>query len=387
MLPVMPMMSSPPGPEAVIDGRSVLYFAGTGYLGLQGDPRVIEAACQAVRRHGVHPATSRTGFGESSLLLQVERLAAQWFGADDALYVVTGYAGPGLLMQSAQTRFDLVLADECAHLASQDAMEQHGAPVLRFRHGDPQHLRALLRAQPAARRVAVLCDGVSPVLGDVAPASDYLDAIDEHGCGVLLVDDAHGVGVLGENGRGTLEHAAEVSGRPIRVNTTSDVNGDAESARSAWMCGTLSKAIGGGGGVIAGSAAFIAGLKARARWYHGAAAPAAPVAGATAEALRILLAETARRERLRRNISRLRTGLRGQGLQVADWPTPIVCVQVCDGANMARIQRGLLERGVAVAHSRNYPGVGEDGALRIAVFATHTDAMIDRLLREMAALI
>ena len=153
------------------------------------------------------------------------------------------------------------------------------------------------------------------------------------------------------------------------------------------MCGTLSKAMGGGGGVIAGSAAFIAGLKTRARWYHGAAAPAAPVAGATAEALRILLAETALRERLRRNISRLRTGLRGQALQVADWPTPIVCVQVGDGANMARIQRALLERGVAVAHSRNYPGVGEDGALRIAVFATHTDAMIDRLLREMAALI
>ena len=387
MLASMPLMNSPPGTETVIDGRPVLYFAGTGYFGLQGDARVVEAACQAVRRHGVHPATSRTGYGESALLLQVEELAARWFGADDALYFVAGYAGPSLLLQCAQDRFDLILADESAHLASQDAMQQHGAPVLRFRHCDPQHLRDLLRAQPAGRRVAVLCDGVSPVLGDVAPASDYLDAIDAYGRSVLVVDDAHGVGVLGAHGRGTLEHAADVSGRPIRVNATHDVGGEADPGRSAWMCGTLSKALGGAGGVIAGSTRFIAGLKERARWYHGAAAPAAPVAGATAEALGILLADPALRERLRHNITRLRSGLRGLGLQVADWPTPIVCVQLGDGANMARIQRALHEGGIAIAHSRNYPGVGEDGALRIAVFATHTDAMIDRLVQEMAALI
>ena len=354
---------------------------------MQGDARVIDAACRAVRQHGVHPATSRTGFGESPLLLRVEELAARWFGADDALYFVTGYAGPSLLMQCADARFDLILADESIHLASQDAIAQHGAPVLRFRHGDPQHLRELLRGRPASERVAVLCDGVSPVLGDVAPASDYLDAIDARSGGVLVVDDAHGVGVLGANGRGTLEHAAELSGRPIAVNIRHDISATADAGRTAWMCGTLSKALGGAGGAIAGSSSFIARLKERARWYHGAAAPAAPVAGATAEALAILSAEPDLRQRLRHNITRLRTGLRGLGLQVADWPTPIVCVQVGDGANMARIQRALLERGIAIAHSRNYPGVGEDGALRIAVFATHTDTMIDRLTQEMAALL
>jgi len=387
MLAAMSIMQAPVGAETVIDGRPVLYFSGTAYLALQGDRRVIDAACQAVRRFGLHPATSRTGYGESPLLLQVEQLSARWFGADEALYIVTGYAGPSLLMQCAQTQFDHVLADECVHLASQDAMAQHCARVSRFRHGDAQHLRELLRTHAQGGRVAVMCDGVSPVLGDVAPASDYLDAIDEHGRGVLVVDDAHGVGVLGANGRGTLEHAAEVSGRPIRVNVTHEVATQADPGRSAWMCGTLSKALGGAGGVVAGSRPYVAALRERARWFHGAAAPSAPVAGATAESLRILLAEPALRERLRHNIARLRAGLRGLGLQVADWPTPIVCVQVGDGANMARVQRALLERGIAVAHSRNYPGVGEQGALRIAACATHTDVMIDRLVQEMAALV
>ena len=384
MLASMANMTSPPGPETVIDGRLVMYFAGTGYFGLQGDSRVIDAACKAVRQHGVHPATSRTGLGETPLLLQVEQLAARWFGADDALYYVTGFAGPSVLMQCAEARFDLILADEYAHLASQDAIAQHGAPVLRFRHGDPQHVQEILRSRPAGEHVAVLCDGVSPVLGDVAPASDYLDVINAHGRGVLLVDDAHGVGVLGANGRGTLEHAAEVSGRAIAVNALPDT---ASGDRAAWMCGTLSKALGGAGGIIAGSSGFVARLKKHAHWYHGAAAPAAPGAGATAEALAILLSEPALRVRLRHNSQRLRTGLRGLGLQVADWPTPIVCVQVGDGTNMARIQSALFERGIAIAHSRNYAGVGDDGALRIAVFANHTDAMIDRLTTEIAALV
>ncbi|KNZ30725.1 MAG: hypothetical protein AD742_20540 [Methylibium sp. NZG] len=384
-------MQSPPGAHAVIDGRPVLYFAGTAYFGLQGDPRVVDAACAAVRQQGLHAATSRTGFGETPLLLRVEQLAARFFGADDALYFAAGYAGVAVLMQCAEARFSHVLADESVHLASQDAMLEHGAPVQHFRHGDAQHLRELLRklrrALPAAARVAVLCDGVSPVLGSVAPASDYIDAIAEHGEGTLIVDDAHGVGVLGRHGRGTLEHAADVSGRDIAVNASLGAPLAAGGGRAAWMCGTLSKALGGAGGIIAGSAAFVARMKAQARWYHGAAAPAAPVAGATAESLSILLAEPELRLRLLHNVVRLRQGLRGLGLAVADWPTPIVAVQVGDGDNMARIQAALLERGIAVAHSRNYPGVGADGALRIAVFSSHTDAMIDRLLQELAALL
>jgi 7-keto-8-aminopelargonate synthetase-like enzyme len=153
------------------------------------------------------------------------------------------------------------------------------------------------------------------------------------------------------------------------------------------MCGTLSKALGGFGGIIPGPQAFIAEVKAKSRWFNGASAPAAPVAGATAAALSIVTADPAVRARLGANVARLRAGLRGLGLSIPDLPTPIICTRIGDGPNMARIQKALMDRGIAIAHTRNYAGVGPDGALRIAVFSTHTDAMIDRLIAEMGAVI
>jgi hypothetical protein len=109
VLDLMPQMLSPPGAEVVIDGRPMLYFAGTAYFALQGEPRVIDAAARAMQRRGLHPATSRSGFGESSLLVQVEELAARFFGAEAALVVASGYAGPSVMMQCAPQGLDLIL--------------------------------------------------------------------------------------------------------------------------------------------------------------------------------------------------------------------------------------------------------------------------------------
>ncbi len=383
----MPVMQSPPGPRVVIDGRETLYFAGTGYLGLQGDPRVIEAACEAARTYGVHPATSRTGFGESPPLVAVEELAARFFRTERALYLVSGYAGMSTLVQAAPRPPALILADDWLHLAGRDASVLSGARVERFTHSDPDDLRAQLARHGGRGPVFVLCDGVSPVRGDVAPINAFLSVLQAHGDARLIVDDAHGVGVLGRNGRGTLEHAVDEAGEPIGVNSenVADPAGSRASplGRLAWMCGTLSKAIGGSGGIIAGDEAFIARLKATANWYHGAAASPAPAAGATATALAVCLAEPERREALRRNAAQLRAGLRGLGLDLPDHPTPIVCVEIGDGANMARLQAALLARGIAIAHSRNYAGVDDEGALRIAVFATHTSGMIGELVEAM----
>ncbi len=379
----MPVMQSPPGPRVIIDGREVLYFAGTGYLGLQGDHRVIEAACEAARTYGVHPATSRTGFGESPPLLAVEERAARFFGTERALYVVSGYAGMSTLVQAAPRPPGLILADDWLHLAGRDASALSGARVERFAHCDPDDLRAQLARHGAREPVFVLCDGVSPVRGDVAPVNAYLAVLQAHGDARLIIDDAHGVGVLGRNGRGTLEHAADEAGEAIGVNAGEVPAGCGYNGRNAWMCGTLSKAIGGSGGIIPGDDAFIVRLKTTANWYHGAAATPAPAAGATATALALCLDEPMRREALRRNAAHLRAGLRGLGLELPDHPTPIVCVSIGDGANMARLQTALLARGVAIAHSRNYAGVDNEGALRIAVFATHTFGMIDELVEAM----
>ena len=386
----MSVMGSPPGAETIIDGKPYLYFAGTGYLGLQGDPRVIEAGCEALRKYGVHTATSRGGFGDNPVTLEVERLAANFFGTEDAFYIATGYAGPTILTDQ-QVTFDLIAIDEHSHFASLDAarlaIEQSGGTLIRFRHGDADHLRELLKAHAAAEpRVLVMCDGVSPVLGDVSPVRAYLSVINALGAGpgAWAVAGAPGVGLVGDNGRGT-------------------IGLEAADLESVLLCATLSKALGGFGGIIPGSAKTIARLKAGSSWYNGASAPPAAAAGATAKALEIVLAEPQLRQKLRgrqhraapsdlrqklhATVAYLKTGLRKLGLDVADTPVPIIPLQIGDAANMRRIADELKQRGLIIAYIASYSGVGPEGCLRIAVFATHTTAMLDRLIDGLRSVI
>ncbi len=376
----MPIMQSAPGAITTLDGREMLYFAGTGYLGLQGDPRVIEAACEAARSYGLHTATSRTGFGENPVTLEVESAAARFFGAEAAFHYATGYAGASILMQSVAAMFGTIFIDGLCHFALRDGALLSQVETIPFLHGDAGHLRDMMKRHAKPGRPAlVMCDGVSPVLGDVAPAGDYLDIIDEHGPGSLCIDDAHAIGVLGSNGRGTLEWIGEQTGRPIAINGTGHREGD----RGSLLCATLSKAIGGFGGIIPGPASFIDEVKAKSSWFNGASPPPAPVAGATAQALRILMNEPHRRVRLHDNVRRLRQGLRGLGLEVRDAPTPIISLELGDAANMQRIQQTLMGKNIAIAYISQYTGVGGEGVLRIAVFATHTEGMIDRLIAAM----
>lgn len=376
----MPLMQSAPGAITTLDGREMLYFAGTGYLGLQGDPRVIEAACDAVRKYGLHTATSRPGFGENPVTREVEELAARFFGADESFYYATGYAGASILMQSVAAMFSTIFVDALSHFAVRDGAMLSQQQVVPFVHGDGEHLRDMIRqhAKPGLP-VLVMCDGVSPVLGDIAPVAEYLSIIDEHGPGSLMIDDAHGIGVLGSNGRGTLEWISEQSGNLITINGS----GYREGAQGSLLCATLSKAVGGYGGIIPGPATFISEIKAKSSWFSGASAPPAPVAGATAAALGIIMNEPQRRQQLHANVKRLKDGLRSLGLNVNDSPVPIICLQLDDMANMERIQQALMAKDIAIAFIRSYTGVGEAGALRIAVFATHTTAMIDQLVDAM----
>ncbi|MEX2213006.1 MAG: pyridoxal phosphate-dependent aminotransferase family protein [Phycisphaeraceae bacterium] len=380
-------MGSPPGPETIIDGKPYLYFAGTAYLGLQGDPRVIEAGCEAMRKYGVHTATSRGGFGDNPATLEVERLAAKFFGTEDAFYFATGYAGPAILTAGAEP-FDAILLDRQAHYASQEAANlsvKPGGTIDHFKHSDVDDLaRVMGQYLPRQPRVLVMCDGVSPVLGDIAPVAQYQEVFRrQDGPVALSVDDAHGVGVLGADGRGCVELANEKGDIPFALNDDSKV----EIRQSLFMCATLSKAFGGYGGIIPGSAEAIARMKAESRWYNGASAPPAGAAGATAKALEIVLAEPQLRHQLHANVRYLKARLRKVGLAVNDTPVPIIPLELGDAANMRRIQDALKDRGVIIAYIEHYSGVGPEGCLRIAVFANHTQAMLDRLIDGLAAVI
>ncbi len=374
--PNPPLMEGPPGALTRIDGKEYLYFGGTGYLGLAGCAEVIGAACEALRRYGIHTSTSRTGYGNSPLTLDVERLAAQFFGTAGTFYFASGYAGNHILIQALAHRADVLLADESAHFGLAEASRLLGRPVESFRHRDPDDLRQkLLKFAPPGQRPLVLTDGVFSLTGAVAPIDQYVEALRDHDTATLLVDDAHGIGTIGGNGRGSLEHLGLWS---------EDVNADpARSGVGLYVCGTLSKAIGGFGGVLPGSLALLDRVRQTSHYYEGASAPMSAAAGATAKALEIVLRQPQLRHRLDQNVRRLRGGLRELGLAVDDWPTPIIGLSIGNGENMRRIHDKLRQAGIIVPYFAAYSGAGPAGRLRIAVFATHTEEMLDRLLAEL----
>jgi 8-amino-7-oxononanoate synthase len=372
----VPVMQSPPGAETIIDGQRYLYFAGTGYLGLAGHPEVIEAACEATRRYGIHSATSRGGFGHIPLTLEVERRAAEFFGVDDAFYFITGYVANHILVQALAGRVDALFVDAAAHFCIEEAARLAGRPIARFRHRDPEDLAQALQSKlKPGQRPMVLSDGVFSLTGALAPLHDYLRVLSTCELASLVIDDAHGWGVLGERGRGTLEHLGLWSDA---INATVESSGV-----GLYVGGTLAKALGGFGGLIPGSRPFVDRVRSASHYYEGASAPPSAVAGASAKALELVRRDPALRQRLQANIRQLRSGLRHLGVPTDDSPAANLGVQIGDAANMQRIHATLKAKGILVPYVAAYAGSTKAGLLRFAVCATHTPAMIAQLLDEL----
>ncbi len=428
------LLQSPPGPVAQIDGREYLYFVGTGYLGLQGHPEVIAAACQATQRYGIHSATTRVGFGNIPPTLDAERRLAEFFGTEAAFYFASGYAGNSILLSALADDVDVIFVDQLSHYCVWEATQRSRRPVFHFRHCDPGDLATGLRKKlRPGQRPLVISDGVFSVRGTIAPVAEYCDVLGGYDGAALLLDDAHAIGVLGAQGRGTYEHAGlwqsvnsssplpsgegagvRVAGGPAGqddlgqysphpnplpkgegTNSLSPLpSGEGAGVRAlgqgtavaTFLSGTMSKALGGFGGVIPGSQRFIEQVKKASHWYDGASAPMAAAAAATARAIELLMADPGLRTRLWSNVRLLKDGLRHIGFEVDQTSVPIACLIAGTAENMQRIQRELMDRGIAVAYMAAYAGLGPEGGLRIAVFATHTEAMIGQLLDELKRL-
>jgi 8-amino-7-oxononanoate synthase len=369
------IMASSPGPETIIDGVSYLYFGGTSYLGLAGHPEVIEAGCAALRRFGVHSATTRARFGTNPPVMEVEQRAARFFGTEDAFYFGSGYMANHILVSTFALQVDAILVDESAHYCVWEASRVAGVPVASFRHRDADDLARQLKGR---QRVLVMADAVGPSTGALAPVADYLRVLEGCASGHLLLDDAHGFGVLGERGRGLLD---ELGFWP-RAN-----GGSVGGGTSLQVGGTLSKALGGFGGVIPGTRAFLERVRTASHYFDGASAPASAEAGASAKALEILERDPSLRRRLRENTLYLRAALRRLGLTVPEGASAHFGVTVGGGDNMRRIHEALRTRGILVPYVGAYSGIPPEGLLRFAVFANHTAAQLDRLVDEIRLLL
>ncbi len=362
------VMTGPPGPETLINGRRYLYFGGTGYFGLQAHQDMVRAGVKAWRKYGMHSAASRTGFGNNPVLSDLEKRIAEYFGAGDSVYFASGYLSALFMAQGMAGRFDAVFVDENSHFSVLDGAFSARKPLLFYRHMDPSDLRARLRAElKPGQRPLVVTDGVFPAFGAIAPVRELARELEPYD-GALCLDDAHGVGVLGENGRGTCEHSG------------------LEPGGGVIMSGTLSKAFGGYGGFVPGTPELISRIRRTVGAYGGTNCVPVPVAAASAKGLELVRSHPEWRRKLRHNVARLRKGMKKLGFDTGDSPVPIVAWTLSGADEMKKVQAALLDRGIAVAYMK-YSGTPDCGVLRASVFSSHTDAQIDRLLAELSGLV
>lgn len=360
-------MESPPGPEILLGGTRHLYFGGTAYHALQGHPAVVAAAKAALDVLGMGPATGGTWpVGPGPAQRRLEAKAALFFATEDAVCFASGYLASPVGVAGLSDRIHRVFVDETAHYSVLDGARLSGRPVTTFAHRDPEDLERRLADELRRDEVPLVAtDGVFPTRGELAPIPDYVELLEPRN-GLLWIDDAHGVGVLGPHGRGTLDHYGVTSER-------------------CFFSGSLAKALGGHGGVIPGTRELCGHLRGTSAILRGASGISAPAAAAAAEGMDILLREPERRERLRESSRVLRRRLRQLGLEVSDSPHPVAAFSLGSEEMNVQVQRELMERGIVVPYSK-YVGAGEDGVLRVVLFSTHTIEQVTRLtdaLREI----
>jgi len=348
-------------PEVLIGGRKFIMLGSNNYLGLVSEPRVIEAARAAALRYGTGCAGSRLLNGTLDIHEELERKLAAFVDKEDALLFSTGYQANLGAIATIAGRNDCVIMDRRDHASIVDAVMMSRAQSHRFRHNDVDHLQRILEETEPRGGVMVVVDGVFSMEGDVADLPRIIDACREHGA-VLMVDDAHGLGVLGERGRGTCNH----------FGVTKDVD---------IIMGTFSKSLASIGGFIAADAHTIEFLRHNSRaMIFSASMPPASVASVL-KALELIETEPERLAQLWKNTEFMRGALQSAGFDTGNSTTPIIPVRVGEDHQVFRMCMLLHEEGVFV---NPVPGLSVEpgnALIRVSVMATHEE----RHLAEAAA--
>jgi 8-amino-7-oxononanoate synthase len=355
------VLQSAPDTEVVNDGRRMIMLGSNNYLGLATDPRVKKAARDAIDTWGAGTTGSRCLNGTLDVHSDVERRIARFFRRDASLFFTSGYMANLGTISALAHRGDVVVVDRRAHASILDGAKLSYAEVKRFRHNDVNDLERVLEScGDAGKLVAV--DGVYSMEGEIAPLPRIVEACRKYGARLVL-DDAHGLGVLGRDGRGTAEH--------FGVEDQVDV-----------IVGTTSKALPSVGGFAVGDRAVIDYLQygQTNRPFIFAASPPASAIAAVREALAIVEQEPGRRRRLWSVTRRMLHALRGMGFDTGNSQTPIIPIIAGTVQRTFDMWRMLSEEGIFV-NVVLPPAVPNSGCIiRMTLTATHTDEQIDRVL-------
>ena len=350
-----------------LDGRDVVLLGSNNYLGLSTHPKVIAAAVEATRAFGAGASGSRLISGNSELYTSLETNLAETKGTEAALVFSSGYAANTSVIPVLAGDGDLILSDALNHASIIDGCRLSRATKEVYRHCDMEHLKLLLSASTAFRRRLIVTDGVFSMDGDIAPLPDICNLAAAHDA-MVLVDDAHGFGVLGKNGSGTLAHFGL-------------------EAENIIQMGTLSKAVGALGGYIAGCHALIEVLVNRARGFiFTTGLPPATVAAAAA-ALDVIQSEPQLRQRLFSHAKRLKRVLIDLGYTLLPSETQILPVILGSPQRATNVAEALLTEGVFAPAIRPPAVPTGTSRLRLTVMATHTEAEIQQAIAGFAAVL
>jgi 8-amino-7-oxononanoate synthase len=360
-------LEAPCGPLAVVDGRQLISFCSNDYLGLANDPALIDAACAGARNWGVGSGASHLVSGHQAPHEALEQKLAAFTGFPRALLFSTGYMANLGIVPALVGRGDAVFSDKLNHASLIDAIQLSRAESKRYPHADLAALERLLAASKATRKL-ILTDAVFSMDGDLAPLPALLELAERFDAW-LVIDDAHGFGVLGPQGRGSLAHCAL-----------------AQSQRVIYM-GTLGKAAGASGAFVCAHEAVIEWLLQRARTYIFTTGSSPLIACALLASLELIEKGDARRAHLRQLTAQLRDGLADTRWQLLPSPTAIQPVIIGDNFAALRVANALYERGLWVPAIRP-PTVAKGTArLRVSLTAAHTKAQVAMLvdaLKELA---
>ncbi|HXT40366.1 MAG TPA: pyridoxal phosphate-dependent aminotransferase family protein [Candidatus Angelobacter sp.] len=342
-------------------GRRFSYFGGCDYYRLSSHPTIIAALVAGLKKYGLTTAASRKTTGNHFLYGQLEKRLAGFFGTADAVLVSNGYATNLVVAQALAGGFSHVLIDEKAHASLVDATVFFDGPIINFSHRDTSAVRRIMERIGRQSRPVLLTDGMFSHDGGLAPIDGYLRSLPRNAA--ILLDDAHGAGILGKTGKGTAEQLGVRSDRIVQTIS-------------------LGKAFGVYGGAVLGARSVCDRIRDRSRLFGGNTPPPLPLVNAALQAVRILGSDRSLPRRLQQNVQILRSELQQTDFLVPDTPGPIMAVVPQTPAQARRLTKQLVGQRVYPSFIR-YPGGADAGYFRFAISSEHSARQIISLARAL----
>lgn len=351
-------IDSPQGAWIVVDGKRVLNFCSNNYLGLANDPRLRDAAKRAIDQFGAGPAAVRSIAGTLTLHRQLEERLAKFKGAEATIAFQSGFASNLGAISALVGKDDVVFSDELNHASIIDGCRLSGAKIVRYAHNDASALEDVIKKESGYRRALIISDGVFSMDGDIAPLPDLVQVSERHDI-LLMIDDAHGEGVLGRGGRGIVDH--------FKMHGRVDVE-----------VGTLSKAFGVVGGYVAGKREIVEWLNQRGRPFLFSSALTAADTAACIAGVDILESSTELVDKLWDNARYFKAEMKQLGFDTGKSETPITPVMLGEAPLAQKFSRALFDNGV-FGMAIGYPTVPQGKArIRVMISAAHSREDLNR---------